>query len=111
MPTVHYTTRQDKPRQENRVMCGGLRHDATRQDKNRTLSQIYSIVRSLTTRPDFCLVMSRRVADPRTLHDFPFGRCCLRSCRVVSCNVRWALGFPLLQNTEDATNNNNQYKS
>ena len=75
-------TRQDNPRQENRVMCGGLRHNATRQDKNRALSQISSIVRSLTTRPDFCLVVSRRVVDPRTLHDF-----LVRSCRVVSCRV------------------------
>ena len=68
--TLHDATRQDNPRQENRVMCGGLRHDATRQDKNRAFLQISSIVRSLTTRPDFCLVVSRRVADPRTLHDF-----------------------------------------
>ena len=85
MPTAHYTTRRalrDNSRQENRVMCGGLRHDVTRQDKNRALSQIPSIVRSLTTRPDFCLVVSRRVVDPRTLHDFLVG-----SCRVVSCRV------------------------
>ena len=85
--TLHDATRQDNPRQENRVMCGGLRHDATRQDKkNRASSQISNIVRSLTTRPDFCLVVSRRVVDPRTLHDFLVG-----GCRVVSCNVRWAL--------------------
>ena len=36
--TLHDATRQDNPRQENRVMCGGLRHNATRQDKNRALS-------------------------------------------------------------------------
>ena len=89
--TLHDATRRDNPRQENRVMCGGLRHDATRQDKNRALSQISSIVRSLTTRPDFCLVVSRRVVDPRTLHDFLVGGCRVVSCRVVSCNVRWAL--------------------
>ena len=92
--TLHDATRQDNPRQENRVMCGGLRHDATRQDKNRALSQISSIVRSLTTRPDFCLVVSRRVVDPRTLHDFLVGGCRVVSCRVVSCNVRWALCPP-----------------
>ena len=57
--TLHDATRQDNPRQENRVMCGGLRHDATRQDKNRALSQISSIVRSLTTRP----VLSCRVVS------------------------------------------------
>ena len=89
--TLHDATRQDNPRQENRVMCGGLRHDATRQDKNQALSQISSIVRSLTTRPDFCLVVSRRVVDPRTLHDFLVGSCRVVSCRVVSCNVQWAL--------------------
>ena len=42
--------------------------------------------------PDFCLVVSRRVVDPRTLHDFLVGSCRIVSCRVVSCNVRWALG-------------------
>ena len=43
MPTAHYTTRRDttrrdNSRQKNRVMCGGLRLDATRQDKNRASS-------------------------------------------------------------------------
>ena len=80
--TRHDTTRH--PRQENRVMCGSLRHNATRQ--NRALSQISSIVRSLTTRPDFCLVVSCR-RPPHITRFF----CRELSRRVMSCNVRWAL--------------------
>ena len=87
--TLHDATRQDNPQQENRVMCGGLRHDATRQDKNRALSQISNNVRSLTTRPDFCLVASCR----RPPHITHFS-CRELSRRVVSCNVRWALFIP-----------------
>ena len=44
-------------------------------------------LRSLTTRPDFCLVVSRRVVDPTHITR----NCRVVSCRVVSCNVRWAL--------------------
>ena len=47
------------------LMCGGLRHNATWKDKYRALSQISSIVRSLTTKPDFCLVVTRRVRDEK----------------------------------------------
>ena len=92
--TLHDATRQDNPRQENRVMCGGLRHDVTWHDKNWALSQISSIVRSLTTRPEFCLVVSLRVVDPAHYTIFLSG--VIASCRVVSYNVRWALTYMVI---------------
>ena len=104
MPTAHYMMRHDKTTIDKKtVMCRGLRHHTKRQ--NWALSQISSIVRSHTTRPDFCFVMSCRVLkphvlnisvglsvclsvlDPHTLHDFP-----VRSCLVVSHHVRVMCG-------------------
>ena len=90
-----HITRRDTTRQlPTRKSCN-VRGSTTRQDKNRASSQISSIVRSLTTRPEFCLVVSRRVVYPRTLHDFLVGSCRVVSCRVVSCNVRCALPYQM----------------
>ena len=68
MLTAHYTTRQDKTSPDKKI-CN-VRRSTTRhhKTKNRALSQISSIVRSLTTRSAFCLGVSHRVVDPRTLH-------------------------------------------
>ena len=61
---VRYANRtlHDATREEKSVLCEDLRHDATRQDKNRALSQVSNIVRSLSTSPDFCLVVSQTPA-------------------------------------------------
>ena len=77
-----HITRHDNSRQENRVMCGGLRHEVTRQDKTGL------VVSDLTTLDtcDKARFLYCCVVDPRTLHDF-----LVWSCLVVSCNVRWAL--------------------
>ena len=64
--TLHDATRHDNSRQENRVMCGGLRHEVTRQDKT-------GLVVSDLTMLDTCdkaRFLYCRVVDPRTLHDF-----------------------------------------
>ena len=78
MPTAHYTTRRDNSRQENRVMCGGLRPDATRQKSGLIVSDL--------TMLDICdkaRFLSCRYVDPRTLHDFLVGGCLVVSRRVM----------------------------
>ena len=72
-------TRQDNSRQENRVMCGVIRQDTTKIGPCRRY--LYSVVRSLTTRPDFCLVVPLRVVTPA--HYTIFLSVVILSCRVM----------------------------
>ena len=86
MPTAHHMTRQGNSRQENRVMCRGLRHTTIRQKSGLVLSDL--------TMLDICnkaRFLSCHVVDPRTLQDLPVRSCLVMSRCVMWCNVRWAL--------------------
>ena len=82
-----HITRRDTTRQENRVRCGGLRHNTTRQDKNRALSQISKA----------WLTQSRFYRRPSATRQSRGGRgmvgssvvYCRRCCRAWSSVVTW----------------------
>ena len=78
--TLHDATQRDTPRQENRVMCGGLRHDKTKIGPCRRYLALLD-----HSRRGLIFVVSRRVIDPRTLHDFLSG--VVASSRVESRRV------------------------
>ena len=69
MPTAHYTTRRDNFRQENHVMCGGLRHDCSG----------YRIVHVNLSMLDIC--------DKASILF-----CCVTSCRWALLLVNWIGG-------------------
>ena len=94
MPTAHYTTPRDttprdNPRQENRVMCGGLQHDTTRQKSGLVVSDL-----TMLEICDKARFLSCRVASCRRPPHITRFSCRGLSRRVASCNVQWALHFP-----------------
>ena len=86
--TLHDTTRQPPTRKSCNVRGSTTRHDKTKIGPRREWSNNARYLRQ-----GLIFVLSCRVVDPRTLHDFLVG-----GCRVVSRHVMWSL--MIIKNTD-----------